>query len=225
MSGDLQENPARTQRGSQANESSLPPMTLNVAAHFLYFHGMMERIKTIDGDVVECGIGWGRSLALWAYLVRLEDKKRQLWGFDSFEGFPEPAAQDQSVRNTKKGEWKTSLESVMKMLNSSELDPLFVSYQITLVKGFFKDSLAKHTGKSIALLHVDADLYESYRDVLEQLYPKVAIGGAILFDEYMNTMEHEKFPGARKAIDEFFKGGTKIQRDALSGKYFVIKEK
>ena len=48
---------------------------------------------------------------------------------------------------------------------------------------------------------IDADLYQSYIDVLSALYDQVVVGGVIAFDEYAG--EEVAFPGARKAVDTF----------------------
>ena len=54
----------------------------------------------------------------------------------------------------------------------------------------------------IALLHLDCDLYNSYKLCLERCWDYVNTGGVILFDEYhQNSLE--KFPGSKLAIDEF----------------------
>ena len=50
------------------------------------------------------------------------------------------------------------------------------------------------------MLHLDCDLYESYKISLTNLYDKVVAGGIIMFDEY----DDQRWPGARRAIDEFF---------------------
>lgn len=64
------------------------------------------------------------------------------------------------------------------------------------------------------------DLYQSYKTCLEHLFPKVVSGGIVLFDEY----DTPNWPGAKKAIDEYFKGTSyRPQKDAESGKYFLIK--
>ena len=47
------------------------------------------------------------------------------------------------------------------------------------------------------------DLYQSYLDVLRQLWPRVRVGGVVAFDEYFDVAA---FPGAKAAIDEFFAG-------------------
>lgn len=205
--------------------SRVPAMTYPTTARLLYFRRLMDLIAPLDGDVVECGVGRGHSLLMLASLVRDEGAGRKIWGFDSFEGFPEPAEEDRSHRNPKKGEWgDTQVVEVRNLLLQGALDREFVRSQVTLVKGFFEDSLPKYRGDAIALLHLDVDLYESYLAALRELYPKVVHGGVVAFDEYMGTTEHLNFPGAQRAIDEYFAGTGRIRRDQISGKYYVVKE-
>lgn len=205
----------------------LPSSELNVAnlARFLYFRRRFEEVKNLNGDIVECGVGQGESLFMFAFLIREEGKSRKLWGFDSFEGFPEPTPEDTSPRRPKKGDWnETSVYAVREQLLHNGLDTEFVRAQVTLVKGYFDTTVTKYSGGKIALLHLDVDLYASYQTTLNALYPKVMSGGAILFDEYMGTTEHLHFPGARQAIDEYLGDTcTAIQRDMLTGKYYLKK--
>lgn len=191
---------------------------------FLYFKRVFDLIRNLDGDVVECGVGPGHSLLMFSFLAREEGKRRKLWGFDSFEGFPKPSLHDKSERNVRRGEWSVSIPEVKERLLRAGLEKEFFSTQVTLVRGWFQNTLPRYRGDSIALLHIDCDLYESYKMVLDLLYPKVCPGGAILFDEYMRTYEHLEFPGASKAIDEFFgEEASFICRDKITGKYYLIK--
>jgi hypothetical protein len=151
------------------------------------------------------------------------EKVRNLWAFDSFEGFPEPTKEDISFRNPKKGEWRSDIRSIEKMLHDAGFSDEYVRQRLIFVKGYFEDTLSDYRGAPIAFLHADADLYESYRSILERLYDHVLPGGVIVFDEYRNTWEHEKFPGAAMAIDEFFEGKERIVRDGLFGKFYVVK--
>jgi hypothetical protein len=214
-------------RRSRAKGTGLatPALTFANAARFLYQQRLFQRIGPLDGDVVECGVGKGVTLLMWAALCHEEAGQRRIWGFDSFEGFPEPTAEDDSERKPRRGEWNVgTIRDMHKMLVGAGFADLWLRTRVTLVKGFFEESLAKYTGDEIALLHIDADLYESYKTVLEDLYGKVRPGGVIAFDEYMGSFEHHGFPGAKKAVDEFFadKDAT-IQRDEAFGKYFVVK--
>ena len=49
----------------------------------------------------------------------------------------------------------------------------------------------------MAVLRVDADLYESTLDVLNNLYPKLSVGGYAVFDDYLNLVD------CQRAIDEY----------------------
>lgn len=203
----------------------LPAMTLMTAGRLLYQKRLFDLVRHLDGDVVECGVGQGHTLLMWAALCHDEARPRRLWGFDSFEGFPEPSPEDASPRNPRKGEWnKSTMKGIHDLLVAAGLSAEWVRARVTLVKGFFEKSLPKHHGKQIALLHLDADLYQSYKTSLSLLYDKVQPGGVIAFDEYMGSFEHLHFPGAKQAIDEFFANqNVEMQRDLGFGKYYVIK--
>ena len=74
--------------------------------------------------------------------------------------------------------------------------------------------------KKAFFLHLDVDLYSSYKICLENLWENVIDGGIVLFDEYHD----KKWPDAKYAIDEFFnKKDIKIEVDELFKRGFVIK--
>ncbi|PIP87109.1 hypothetical protein COW81_02015 [Candidatus Campbellbacteria bacterium CG22_combo_CG10-13_8_21_14_all_36_13] len=205
---------------------NLPKMNYEDISQLLFFKRCFDYLGKVDGDVVECGVGQGKSLLSLAFLIKDEMSGRKIWGFDSFEGFPEPSREDQSLRNVKKGDIYSNINSsnIVTFFEIAGMDRLLVKHQVNLIKGFFKNTLTTYRGSQIALLHIDADLYDSYLDVLRELYPKVAKGGIIIFDEYITTADYSKFPGASKAVDEFF-GQLKsnIRRDKITGKYYLVK--
>ncbi len=198
-------------------------MTNERMLYFRYLESMFDRIAAVPGDIMECGVGYGRTFLMLACLV-YQDKandQRALLGFDSFKGFPNPTIEDKSTRNPKKGEHRdTSVERIWKLLRGSGLPKEFLANRVRLVPGFFHESLRVFSERPIALLHIDADLYQSYREVLTRLFPKVSSGGVVLFDEYLDP----QWPGATKAIDEYFQPTNyKIKRNDLVNKYFVDK--
>jgi hypothetical protein len=202
----------------------LPTFTAVQVGRFLFFKRLLDLLNDVEGDVVECGVGRGRSLLLLALLCREEEKGRQIWGFDSFEGLPEPSEEDASPRNPRKGQYRADIAGVRALLQEAQLDDLYMRSKVTLVKGVFNESLHKYAGQGIALLHIDADLYQSYLDTLNILYDKVRPGGVIAFDEYMDGITHVNYPGAKQAIDEFFADKPfELRRDKHYGKYYVIK--
>lgn len=201
-------------------------LTKGLAERFFYFQRMFEKVAKVPGEIVECGVGKAKSFQMLAILMNHYRRPESLWGFDSFEGYPEPTAEDASVRNRQKGEWNFLDDHLVKgVLRHAGMESDFLS-RVKLVKGFVEDTLPKTVDQigPIALLHLDINLYSGYKTCLEKLFPKVAKGGAVLFDEYMNRNDAEVCPGAKKAIDEYFRGKPyKIERDEKYGKYFVVK--
>jgi len=201
---------------------TVPDYVLVLRQEHVYFARLYDSIRSIDGDIVECGVGRGHSLLSLVRLASREGRGRRIWGFDSFEGFPEPSVHDQSIRNPKKGNWNVSTpESITKLLAKHQLD----LDKLTLVKGFFFESLKSYQGSSIALLHLDVDLYDSYKTCLEYFWPRITPGGVVLFDEYRGKGQFVKFPGAAKAIDEYFGEQNKFIRvDTSVERYYIYKQ-
>lgn len=211
------------------------PVPIGWMREFRYFLKLYNLYKRIAGDIVECGVGEGNTFAMLAYLIGSENPPtRRLWGFDSFAGWPEPTEFDKSPRNPQKGEWKVSEELVRQRLEESRINREFPRLDLQIVKGFFCDSLPRFPKRPIAFLHIDADLYTGYHDALVYLFPQVAVGGIVAFDEYKRFPPRpeygngtiEKWPGCTKAVDEYFANRTdyhQIHHDQETGKYWLVK--
>ena len=191
---------------------------LNVVYWWEYFREI--NFHEIEGDIVECGVGRGRSLITLASINRLVSnyygvKKRKIFALDSFEGFPDPTSFDASPRNPKQGDWSMSPnnqfeyspEAIKMVLKNAEVDE-----DIDFIKGFFDTTTKNLATESISILHLDGDLYESVRDPLNNLWNKVSIGGVIVLDDYLfESKEEEPFPGARKAVMDFLEKNTSFE--------------
>jgi O-methyltransferase len=154
-----------------------------------------EKAK-IGGSFVECGVYNGGSAAIVAAAAK-QNINRHVWLFDSWEGFPDPSGIDFNWHEEfipKKGGCLGSEEKVRELLfRRLQLD----STRVHLVKGWFADTLPKKEIGTIALLHLDCDLYESVKFCLEQLYDNVIKGGCIVIDDY------GYWEGCKEAVTEF----------------------
>ena len=181
----------------------------------------------LEGDIIECGVGNGFTLSLILYnLIKNKNKfidKKKYIGFDSFEGFPEASQYDFSPRNLQKGDSNfISIEFVKQNLKRIGFSEIEIEENVIFKKGFFEKTFNDFHCDKISLLHLDCDLYESYKISLNKYYPKVVKNGIIVFDEYID--DKVKWPGAAKAIDEFFKNNSKeIVQDDLTKKFYYIK--
>ena len=160
-------------------------------------------------------------MLMLAHIVHIHQIPKFLWGFDSFEGFPEPTSEDASFRNAQKGQHAHDKQHVLNVLRTHLNDELFFRSKISLIKGYFENTLQIHQ-RPVSLLNLDVDLYQSYKICLETFYHRMSAGAIITFDEYHR--EGDVFPGAPKAIDEFFSGRrVTFVKDHLYGKFFVVK--
>jgi hypothetical protein len=192
----------------------------------LYFQRLFDLLADVKGDVVECGVASGYTLAMLASLARSSGTDRHIWGFDCWEGLPEPSGEDlvSGTSSDKKGMFgDSSMEFVLQNLRWCGFSDSETKKRVTLVKGYFSNTLPGYKGDNVALLHIDADLYESYMDVLRNLWPKVAAGGIIALDEYQAL----GWPGAKRAVDEFLSqlppGSVRLHQDSLYDRYYIIK--
>ena len=187
---------------------------------FFHFEFLLKQIDDVEGHIVECGVGPGRSIFAFSIITQSMTRPREIWGFDTFEGIPPPSIEDGKTNAHKTGWWSHSQKQVVELLQFNGIDRSFIAENIKLVPGGFSKSLPEYDGGPIALLHLDIDFYESYKTVLEALYDHVAPGGIIAFDEYLKPV----WPGATQAVDEFFADRPEeIVKSPVTELYYVVK--
>ena len=160
--------------------------------------------RKIPGDFVECGV-WkgGSSLAAAMAFSARKDRDRDFYLFDTFEGMTSPTERDgaaaikgydATLTKDKTSSWCHSpIDEVREVIARAG----YPQERIHLVKGPVEDTLPGAAPSGISLLRLDTDWYESTRHELVTLYPRLAPGGILIFDDY------GFWAGARKAVDEF----------------------
>ena len=205
------------------------PLSSEWFTQMMYFTDLLRRTADVPGDIVECGVADGRSLAMLASLLRAMGgtNHRHVWGFDAWAGLPSPShadmAHEKSVATRGMFDYASTCR-VREELAAHGWSDEAVNESITLVPGYFEDALPSFD-KKISLLHIDVDLYESYRSCLTYLWPSVQPGGIVALDEYE---EIEQWPGARRAVDEFLgslaTGAASLHEDERAGKWLAVKD-
>ncbi|MFG2062593.1 TylF/MycF family methyltransferase [Micromonospora sp. NPDC048871] len=160
----------------------------------------IERVLAdgVAGDLIETGV-WrgGASIFARAVLHAHEVKDRRVWVADSFEGMPvtdessHPDDRDLALHQYN-SQLAVSLDEVKRNFESYGL----LDEQVVFLKGWFRDTLPTAPIDQLAVLRLDGDLYESTRDALVNLYPKLSPGGFVIIDDYV-------IPACRLATTEF----------------------
>jgi hypothetical protein len=135
--------------------------------------------------------------------------RRRLWLYDTFAGMTEPTEKDVSSGGLGSREiWDASqraghnewcyapLEDVRRNVLSAGLG----EDRFELVQGRVEETLAVRRPERIALLRLDTDWYESTRQELNTLYPRLSPGGFLMVDDY------GQWKGQRQAVDEYLAG-------------------
>lgn len=159
---------------------------------------LVRRSLRAPGCVVECGV-WRGGMS--AGLAELLGPSREYFLFDSFEGLPPaaeidgPAAKEwQRPENSQKNfnNVKAPIEAAESAMKKSGMP------RYHIVKGWFRDTLPSFVpSERIALLRLDADLYDSTMTCLEKLYPLLADDAIVIIDDYYD------WEGCARAVNDF----------------------
>ena len=71
--------------------------------------------------------------------------------------------------------------------------------KVKFLKGWFKDTLPGAPIRSLAILRLDGDYYESTMDALTNLYDKLSVGGYVIIDDY----GEDSWTYCQKAVDDY----------------------
>jgi len=141
--------------------------------------------RNIPGDFMETGV-WrgGVCIFMRAILKAMGDTSRIVWLADSFQGLPKPDGRFTEDRQSKWHKYQDqlgiSLEDVMANFQRYGL----LDDQVRFIPGWFKDTLPNAPVDQLAVLRLDGDMYASTMDALDNLYPKLSMGGYLIVDDY-----------------------------------------
>jgi O-methyltransferase len=161
----------------------------------------------VPGDIVECGVWRGGSMMAAAMTLLIEqDLSRTLYLFDTFEGMPPPTETDREVvsgrlasSRLEKAD-KSALIWARAPLEEVQNNMALTNYpadRTRFIVGKIEDTIPTESPDKIAILRLDTDWYASTRHELIHLYPKLAVGGVLIIDDYGS------WEGVRRAVDEY----------------------
>jgi O-methyltransferase len=158
-----------------------------------------ERVfaERIAGDFLEAGVcQGGASILLRALQVAYGEPHRRTWLADSFAGLPVPSHEADTNYDFSESRqpWLAfSRAAVEDNFRTYDL----LSDEVVFIPGWFRETLPDAPVPALAILRLDADLYQSTRDVLVSLYDRVSPGGFVIVDDY------DAFAPCRRAVQEF----------------------
>jgi len=147
------------------------------------------RKRNLDGNVAELGVFKGK----FARYINQFFPERNLYLFDTFEGFDNRDVVDEKSRNVSSGVQDFSDTSIASVLSQMPFPDKCIA-----VKGFFPES-ANAIEDPFVLVSLDTDLYQPIYAGLNFFYPKLVSGGYMLVHDFNN----DKYRGSRQAVEQF----------------------
>lgn len=152
------------------------------------------KYNNVEGEVAEIGV-WRGSVGI-IFGETLAEKSIYL--FDTFDGIPYSNEFDNIHRP---GDFGRLDRNPLNYVSFDEVvSTLSIYKNIKIYKGIFpKDTSHNIENSKFSIVHLDVDVYQSYKEALDFFSTRMNKGGIIMLDDYLQ----QSCAGATKAINEF----------------------
>jgi O-methyltransferase len=133
--------------------------------------------RPIAGDVVEIGVWRGGTGCVMAKARQIAAPESSTFLCDTFTGVVGSTSRDPLYSD---GEHADTSEEIVEGL----LARLSITNAHILRGTFPRDTGPMIADRTFCLVHIDVDVYQSAKDCFEWCWPRVAVGGAVVFDDY-----------------------------------------
>ncbi len=173
-------------------------------SHYL----LVKQVLKLKGDILEVGVYKGGTAALIASCA----PKKHVYLADTFEGV------------VKSNDWEhyndgahadTSIKIVEELMDKLSCK------NYTILEGIFPEETGDMVnGVGFCYVHIDVDVYQSAKDVLEKVWSDVVVGGLVVFDDYGFI---SACGGIYKLVEELRNDSDKMIITNLNGHAYIIK--
>lgn len=155
-------------------------------------YSLTHQLAAVDGDILEVGVWRGGSGCLMAARSAVDGSKARVFLADTFTGVVKATERDPIYQGGEHAD--ASVETVKDLASSMGLR------NVELLVGIFPDDTAQVVEhRSFKLVHVDVDTYGSAEQVTRWAWPRLVVGGVVVFDDYGTPTTS----GVREFVDEF----------------------
>lgn len=173
---------------------------------------IVGELADVPGAILEVGVWRGGSGALMAARAAALGIEDQVYLCDTWEGVVKTGALDTYYRDGKHDD--TSLGIVERLLADMRLD------RVECLQGIFPDDTGdKVADQTFRLCHIDVDVYQSAKDVLDWVWPRLSPQGMVVFDDY----GFPACPGITQFVDEQRMQADRLVLHNINGHGLLVK--
>jgi O-methyltransferase len=173
---------------------------------------LVAEVRDVPGALLEVGVWRGGTGALLAARAQQLGIAERVYLCDTWKGVVKTTEVDTYYRDGKHDD--TSLEVVERLVAALDLT------NVELLPGVFPDETAGSvTDDRFRLCHIDVDVYQSAKDVLDWVWPMLSRDGVVVFDDYGCAA----CPGVTQLVDEQRQLPDRLVLHNLNGHGLVVK--
>lgn len=136
---------------------------------------IVKDLDKTEGDILEVGVWRGGTGAIMCKAAE-GNIKTTVYLADTFEGVVKATEEDTIYRGGEHSD--TSEKTVEELLVTTKAN------NFKILKGIFPDDFPEVKIDKIKLCHIDVDTFLSAKEVFDYAWPKVPVGGVVVFDDY-----------------------------------------
>lgn len=172
---------------------------------------LVAQVRDVPGALLEVGVWRGGTGALIARRAADLGLDAPVFLCDTFTGVVKSGEHDPYYEDGKHAD--AGADQVRALLAA-------VDAPATVLTGIFPEETGDAvTAAAIRLCHIDVDVYASARDVLAWVWPRLPVGGVVVFDDY----GFASCPGVTRLVDEQRPLADRLVVHNLNGHGLLVK--
>jgi O-methyltransferase len=173
---------------------------------------LVKESAKLDGAIIEIGVWRGGTGSLIAKQAELCGIRSTVYLCDTFTGVVKAGTNDSRYRNGEHADTsKVTVEGLVKKLGLKNTK---------ILVGIFPDETSPYIEDcTFRFCHIDVDVYQSAKDIVDWVWAKMAIGGIVVFDDY----GFSSCDGVTKFVNEQRNSNNCIVMHNLNGHGILIK--
>lgn len=179
---------------------------------------MVHKVYTLDPEasILEVGVWRGGTAGIMAQQLAYLKSNATLYLADTFSGVAKAGTNDRFYSGGEHNDTSQQMAEDI-LINKSR----YPNYKI--LKGIFPDDTAHEipVAEKFGLCHIDVDVYDSAKDILEWIWNKLIPGGVVVFDDY----GFHSCTGVTKLVEEYRNYPDRQIIHNLNGHALMIKLK
>jgi O-methyltransferase len=136
---------------------------------------LTQESAKLSGCLLEIGAWKGGSGAIISQSAKIAGISDSVYLCDTFTGVVKAGAFDNQYRGGEHAD--TSEQIVRDLMKSLNLSP-------QILRGIFPEETGQYIKELLRFVHIDVDVYQSAKDILEWIWPRLVFGGIVVFDDY-----------------------------------------